>query len=127
MLASLHAEVDSKMDIMIAHETIDEIEKELMNKLHIMTTIHLDPIETDNEQLRQYKELLSKILKEIDPNLSFHDLRMVNGQNNINLIFDILLDDKFDRNTDQLKKQIDDEIQHTDSRLHTIISFDRQF
>ena len=127
MLASLHAEVDSKMDIMIAHESIDYIEKELMEKLHIMTTIHLDPIETDNEQLTQYKEILTKILKEIDPNLSFHDLRMVNGQNNINLIFDILLDDKFDRDTKELKKQIDDKLQLTDPRLHTIITFDTQF
>ncbi|MDO4377617.1 MAG: cation diffusion facilitator family transporter [Erysipelotrichia bacterium] len=127
MLASLHAEINSKMNIMIAHEIIDKIEKELNDKLHIMTTIHLDPIETDNEQLNRYKEIVEKVLKEIDPSLSFHDFRMVNGQNNINLIFDILLTDNYNRCKGQLKTQIDQKLQQIDPRLHTVITFDNQF
>ncbi len=127
MLASLHAEIDSKMNIMVAHEAIDKIENELNDKLHIMTTIHLDPIETDNEQLNRYKEIVKKVLKEIDPSLSFHDFRMVNGKNNINLIFDILLTDNYNRCKAQLKTQIDQKLQEIDPRLHTIITFDNQF
>lgn len=127
MLASLHAEIDSKMNIMVAHEAIDKIEKEIDNKIHIMTTIHLDPIETDNEQLKYYQSIVKNVLNEIDDNLSFHDFRMVNGQNNINLIFDILLSDKYNRDKNKLKKQIDEKLQKIDPRLHTIITFDNQF
>lgn len=127
MLASLHAEIDSKMNIMVAHEAIDKIEKEIDNKLHIMTTIHLDPIETDNEQLNYYQSIVKNVLNEIDEDLSFHDFRMVNGQNNINLIFDILLSDKYNRDKNKLKTQIDDKLQKIDPRLHTIITFDNQF
>lgn len=127
MLASLHAEIDSKMNIMIAHEAIDKIEKEIDNKIHIMTTIHLDPIETDNEQLKYYQSIVKNVLNEIDDNLSFHDFRMVNGQNNINLIFDILLSDKYNRDKNKLKTQIDEKLQKIDPRLHTIITFDNQF
>lgn len=127
MLASLHAEIDSKMNIMVAHEAIDKIEKEIDNKLHIMTTIHLDPIETDNEQLNYYQSIVKNVLNEIDDNLSFHDFRMVNGQNNINLIFDILLSDKYNRDKNKLKTQIDEKLQKIDPRLHTIITFDNQF
>lgn len=127
MLASLHAEIDSKMNIMVAHEAIDKIEKEIDNKLHIMTTIHLDPIETDNEQLSYYQSIVKNVLNEIDEDLSFHDFRMVNGQNNINLIFDILLSDKYNRDKNKLKTQIDDKLQKIDPRLHTIITFDNQF
>lgn len=127
MLASLHAEIDSKMNIMVAHEAIDKIEKEIDNKLHIMTTIHLDPIETDNEQLNYYQSMVKNVLNEIDDDLSFHDFRMVNGQNNINLIFDILLSDKYNRDKNKLKTQIDEKLQKIDPRLHTIITFDNQF
>lgn len=127
MIASLHAEVDANQNVLVAHEAIDNIEKELMNKLKIMTTIHLDPIETDNQLLMGYKKTVEDVLKSIDENLTLHDFRMVNGTGHINLIFDILLTENYRGRQSELKEKIDERLKSIDSRLETVITFDTQF
>ena len=127
MIASLHAEVDAKQNVLEAHDTIDNIEKEIFEKMKIMTTIHLDPIETDNIQLNQYKTIVSKVLNEIDPELSFHDFRMVVGQTHTNLIFDVIISDKYRDKNQMLKEKIDEQLKLIDNKLETVITFDSQF
>lgn len=127
MIASLHAEVDAKQNVLEAHDTIDNIEKEIFEKMKIMTTIHLDPIETDNIQLNQYKTIVSKVLNEIDPELSFHDFRMVVGQTHTNLIFDVIISDKYHDKNQMLKEKIDEQLKLIDNKLETVITFDSQF
>ena len=127
MIASLHAEVDAKQNVLEAHDTIDNIEKEIFEKMKIMTTIHLDPIETDNIQLNQYKTIVSKVLNEIDPELSFHDFRMVIGQTHTNLIFDVIISDKYRDKNQMLKEKIDEQLKLIDNKLETVITFDSQF
>lgn len=127
MIASLHAEVDAKQNVLEAHDTIDNIEKEIFEKMKIMTTIHLDPIETDNIQLNQYKKIVSKVLNEIDPELSFHDFRMVVGQTHTNLIFDVIINDKYRDKNQMLKEKIDEQLKLIDNKLETVITFDSQF
>ena len=127
MIASLHAEVDAKQNVLEAHDTIDNIEKEVFEKMKIMTTIHLDPIETDNIQLNQYKTIVSKVLNEIDPELSFHDFRMVVGQTHTNLIFDVIISDKYRDKNQMLKEKIDEQLKLIDNKLETVITFDSQF
>ena len=127
MIASLHAEVDAKQNVLEAHDTIDNIEKEIFEKMKIMTTIHLDPIETDNIQLNQYKTIVSKVLNEIDPELSFHDFRMVVGQTHTNLIFDVIISDKYRDKNQILKEKIDEQLKLIDNKLETVITFDSQF
>ena len=127
MIASLHAEVDAKQNVLEAHDTIDNIEKEIFEKMKIMTTIHLDPIETDNIQLNQYKTIVSKVLNEIDPELSFHDFRMVVGQTHTNLIFDVIISDKYRDKNQMLKEKIDAQLKLIDNKLETVITFDSQF
>ena len=127
MIASLHAEVDAKQNVLEAHDTIDNIEKEIFEKMKIMNTIHLDPIETDNIQLNQYKTIVSKVLNEIDPELSFHDFRMVVGQTHTNLIFDVIISDKYRDKNQMLKEKIDEQLKLIDNKLETVITFDSQF
>ena len=127
MIASLHAEVDAKQNVLEAHDTIDNIEKEIFEKMKIMTTIHLDPIETDNIQLNQYKTIVSKVLNEIDPELSFHDFRMVVGQTHTNLIFDVIISDKYRDKNQMLIEKIDEQLKLIDNKLETVITFDSQF
>ena len=127
MIASLHSEVDAKQNVLEAHDTIDNIEKEIFEKMKIMTTIHLDPIETDNIQLNQYKTIVSKVLNEIDPELSFHDFRMVVGQTHTNLIFDVIISDKYRDKNQMLKEKIDEQLKLIDNKLETVITFDSQF
>ena len=49
-MASLHAEVPNDVDIEISHEIIDRIEREAIKEIGIYLVIHMDPIETKDEE-----------------------------------------------------------------------------
>ena len=90
-MASVHAEVPNSVDVEISHEIIDRIEGECLKELGIFLVIHMDPLEVDNEELDKVKKKLIEALGEIDGALSIHDFRMVNGEEQINLIFDLVV------------------------------------
>jgi hypothetical protein len=74
---------------MALHDVIDGIERELKEKFRIETSIHMDPIVTDDEMTNQTRTRLTRMVGEIDPSLSIHDFRMTAGPLHTNLIFDI--------------------------------------
>lgn len=127
MIGSCHAEIRSDENILAAHDLIDRIEREIHKQLRIMMTIHMDPIETDNEQIKVCRELLSGALKQMDEGLSFHDLRVVTGDTHINLIFDLVVPFECDKTDDELKEQIDKLLMGTDRDYYTVITFDRNY
>lgn len=89
LMISLHAEVDANGDLLTIHDEIDNIEHELQEKLNCSATIHMDPIVTDNPEMNQLHEQLLDIAKSLDPRLTIHDFRMVEGKTHTNLIFDV--------------------------------------
>lgn len=49
--ASVHAEIDHRIDPLIAHEILDEIERQAKRELHVDLVIHYDPIVTDDPEV----------------------------------------------------------------------------
>lgn len=90
-VASVHAEVSAKSDIVAIHEVIDRAEREISQDLHMPICIHMDPIVTDDETTNAVCAQLSAFLRTVDSRLKLHDFRLVPGENQINLIFDVLL------------------------------------
>lgn len=109
---SLHAEVPAEGDILELHEIIDALEKKISEDLKCLATIHMDPIVTSDERVTEAKEKLQQIIAKVNKdlsdsslhanskkkkassfplNISMHDFRMVPGENQTNLIFDIVL------------------------------------
>lgn len=124
---SLHAEVDAKMPVIEMHDIIDNIELELLGKYKILTTIHMDPIDTTNATVNELKEKVKDIVLSINPNYNIHDFRIVTGPTHTNLVFDVLLpaDDKNDIET--LRKQISESISNIDCKYRCVINFDRSY
>ena len=91
LFMTIHVEVDARTNILESHDLIDNIEKEMKEKYNIEISIHMDPIEMDNEELNQFSKVLSTTLKDICSCLSYHDLRMVKGYTHTNIIFDIVI------------------------------------
>ena len=90
-MASIHAEVPNDVDIEVSHEIIDKIEREAARELGIFLVIHMDPVETKDQRVLAVKEHVTEVLGMIDEEVSIHDFRMVDGKEQINLIFDICL------------------------------------
>lgn len=91
LFMTIHVEVDAKRNMMESHDLIDNIEKDIKDKYFIELSIHMDPIEMDNEELNTFSELLKDSLLELDKSLTFHDLRMVKGFTHTNIIFDVVI------------------------------------
>ena len=120
-----HVEVSSKVDIMISHDMIDNIEKDFKEQLNIVLSIHLDPIETDNEEVNFNKEKVSLILKNIDENLSFHDFRMVFGETHTNILFDVVIPFDSKVTFEQVKKELEEKYKNEDMKYFFVLGLDR--
>lgn len=94
-MISLHAEVPAEGNILETHDAIDNVEKELQEKLGCEATIHMDPIITMDKRIYQLKMTVLGMLNEIDPVITMHDFRVVTGPTHTNLIFDIIVPFKF--------------------------------
>lgn len=123
IMASVHAEVPDNADIVKIHELIDELEKNLESELGIHTVIHMDPISVNCERANSIKQNVISVIKAIDKRLNIHDFRMTDGQNNINLIFDLEVPvDYMER--DALSEQVRKKLKELDSRYNTVINID---
>jgi len=89
--ASVHIELDAKTDALVAHEFIDEIEREFIAETNIVLTGHHDPIVIDDAEVIDMREKVSKLVLEIDENFSMHDFRMVKGPTKTNIIFEVAI------------------------------------
>lgn len=88
-MATIHAEVPNNVDIEVSHEIIDRIERDSVKELGVFLVIHMDPIETGNERIHVIQEQINEVLKKLDDRCGIHDLRMVKGVAQTNLIFDM--------------------------------------
>lgn len=127
MIGSVHIEVDGKGNIMEIHDVIDEMERNIYEELNIKMTIHMDPVETDNEYLNQCRQMIEDIIQQIDDNLSIHDFRVVSGPSHTNLIFDLVIPHDIKLQADDIKHEIDKRLEGREKKYYTVITFDNSY
>ena len=126
-IGSAHAEVDAKMNILKIHDIIDQAEREVGDTLHVMMTLHMDPIEYDNPITNAYFEDLKRILSQIDPAITVHDFRTVRGDEHTNLVFDLVIPYGFHLEDEQIKVEIDHHFEKYPNKIYTVITFDHPY
>lgn len=123
--ASVHAEMDAHEDPLVCHDILDDLEAKSLKELKVHLVIHYDPIVTDDEELNHMREVVSRIICEIDPRLHMHDFRLLRGAQCKKLIFDLVLPFGMKVSKRGLKKQIDDGILENGGDYETVICYDR--
>lgn len=127
-MASIHAEVPNDVDIEVSHEIIDKIEREAMRDIHVVLVIHMDPVETKNEHVLSTKQQVEDVLAQIDETVSIHDFRMVEGREQINLIFDMVIPYEYNKEKQLfLKKELRKKLQEADGRYQCVINMERSY
>lgn len=127
LFVSVHVEVDYRRDIFESHDMVDNIEKEMKEEMGIETVVHMDPIRTDDELTNELREMVGKVLREINRRLSFHDFRVVPGTTHTNLIFDVVVPFDVKMNDEELMHEITEHIHEYRIDCYAVITFDRAY
>ena len=112
--------------IMAMHDVIDNIEKELMEKLHCHAVIHMDPIVTDGS-VTALKEQVAALVKQVDPGLTIHDFRVVRGTTHDNLIFDAVLPFSSSKTPTQAAQEIRALVRAMDGNYYAVVTVEHSY
>ncbi len=126
-MISLHVEVPSDADMLVVHDAIDNIEKELHAALDCHAVIHMDPIETGDSLVAETRDTALSVIKTIDARITIHDFRMVRGNTHTNLIFDAVIPYDITLSDKEIKELISSKIAEHDEHYRCVIEIDRPF
>lgn len=127
-MASIHAEVPNDVDIEVSHEIIDRIEREAAKELGIFLVIHMDPLEVKDEKVNQIRTQTEETTSHLDDKCSIHDFRMVDGEGQINLIFDLVIPRGYtEEQGKELAGNISKEMKKYDTRYECVIRVEQSY
>ena len=127
-MASIHAEVPNNVSIEVSHEIIDRIERDAAKELGIFIVIHMDPLETEDQTVLKVRKKTEKAVEELDSRCSIHDFRMVKGEDQTNLIFDLVVPREYsEKKGDELMIRVIERMQEIDKRYQCVITLENSF
>ena len=125
LFISLHAEVSADGDMLVLHDSIDNVERSLGEQLHCKAVIHMDPIHDKDADTVHYKEILQAYLTTLSDKLSLHDFRIVKGPTHTNLIFDVLSPYDSPVSDEELLAKLHQYIASLEGNFYGVITLDK--
>ena len=112
---------------MEAHDAIDHIERELRETFGIETSIHMDPIDMDDERTAKVRGQVTELVRAIEPQMNIHDFRMTKGPVCTNLIFDVVVPHKCTLSDEEVRQRIERAVRALDSSYYVVLQIDRAY
>ncbi len=125
-MMSFHAEVPADADLLEMHDLIDHIERELKEKHHIETVIHMDPVVNDG-RTTALREQVAALARDIDPALTIHDLRITAGPSHTNVLFDVMVPYGFRLTDGQVLSQLRQRVEALSHKYYAVIQVDHSY
>ena len=122
--AVAHLEVPAKDDIMFAHELADNIERDVKEELGIQLTLHIDPIDNEDEETLALKERCMKVVKTFGEGFSLHDFRLVKGMEHTNILFDVEVPFEHKVALSDVEKKLEEEFAGDEMKYYFVLSRD---
>lgn len=126
-MVSLHAEVPASGDILQLHDVIDNIERELHEKLHVQAVIHMDPIVTDDETVDALRRQVAELVRQVEPRMTVHDLRVIRGTTHTNLVFDAVLPLDAAITPAEAGRRIREKVAELDGDYYAVVTVEHSF
>lgn len=127
VMISLHAEVPAHGDILALHDEIDNVEKELHDRLGCEAVIHMDPIVTNDETVNAAHEKIAALVRSIDENISIHDFRMVTGPTHTNVIFDAVVPYRCKMSDKEAEETIKKAVHELNPHYFAVVQIDKSY
>lgn len=122
--AVAHLEVPAKDDIMFAHEIADNIERDVKEELGIQLTLHIDPIDNEDEETLALKERCMKVVRGFGEGFSLHDFRLVKGVEHTNILFDVEVPFEHKVALSDVEKKLEEEFAGEEMKYYFVLSRD---
>lgn len=127
VMISLHAEVSSAADMMEIHDIIDNVERELKERLGCEAVIHMDPIVTDDGVTEETRQKVATLVRCIDDAISIHDFRMVTGPSHTNVIFDAVVPFDFRLTDAEVEEKIRTAVRMLDGNYFAVVKVEKSY
>ncbi len=128
IFASVHAEVRDDGDVVYIHEVIDATEQKVAKELGITLVVHMDPISMNCQRTNELKQEVLQVIETLETICSIHDFRVTDGENRINLIFDLVV--PVETSPEQRKALTDticQSLRQRDPRFRCVIQIDNAY
>ncbi len=125
--ASVHVEMDAKLDVMVGHDIIDNIERDFARDMHLQLVIHYDPVVVGDPLVDATHAWVSELVEKIDPRLRIHDFRMVPGISHTNVIFDVVRPSNLELDASSLRQAIKEAISQRQPDYFAVIQVDDSY
>ncbi|MDR0425282.1 MAG: cation diffusion facilitator family transporter [Clostridiales Family XIII bacterium] len=122
--ATVHVEIDAHEDFVRVHDIIDGLERAVGDKLGISLVIHMDPVDTDDPLRLELKERLVRLAGDLPGVIGIHDLRVVRGQAQTSVVFDVVLSPGCHSEKGELCAAFEKELKGIDASYRAVIAFD---
>ena len=127
VMISLHAEVSAAENVLDLHDEIDNVEKELKERLGCEAVIHMDPVVTDDGITEETRERVQALIHCIDDAINIHDFRMIAGPTHTNLIFDAVVPFHFRLTDDEVRQKIQAAVRALDGNYYAVVNVERSY
>ncbi len=127
--ASIHVSMDAQTALVVIHNIIDEIEREVAGEYGVKLLIHVDPERPRTVEEQRIIRLIQNSVNEISTQLSIHDFQFLNrsDQGHFRVSFDIVVPDNEKTSNEELNRSIQDKIHVYAPTLELLIDFDRAY
>ena len=125
--ASLHVEFPAETDPLTAHDVIDNIENDFLKKDRLQVTIHYDPIVTADASVGVLRARLQEHARQLDPQLSIHDLRIVPGDSHTNVLFDLVFPAGYAGDIDQMLAKMCQFVKEQDPKYCCVVKVEQSY
>lgn len=122
---SLHAEVNSSLSLMEAHDVVDNLEKKIKKEYGVELLIHIDPVILDNEMLTDIHSIVKPIIKSIDNILSFHELKVKIKKDKTIICFDLQVPFDFNLSNEEIYSIINKKLKEINNNYRASINFEK--
>lgn len=124
---TVDVQVDSKKEFIKLHSLVDTIERDLIEKKGIYSTIHMDPLQIDNPKVDRLEKMVTDIIKNMNKDWILNDFRIADKKDTIEMIFDIRVDIKEKMRDEEIVDTVKTKIQSHDMRYYPIIAISRGY
>ncbi len=125
LMVSLHAEVPADGDMLLLHDSVDNIERKLQRECGCEAVIHMDPVVLNDAETNRLRAEVEETVMELDKRLSVHDFRTVPGKTHTNLVFDVVVPYEFEMTDEQVRKEVQSRVQEKEDGCFAVVQIDK--